>query len=86
MRTKQITGAAPRAWAAAGMMMMWTVLSATPAWAQGEGLFNDYCAVCHADEAVALSRAPDRATLRQLSPEIILDAMTNGTMVSTPNH
>ena len=79
MTTIQITRAAHTTWAVAGMMT-WAVLSAAPVWAQGEQLFNDYCAICHADDAVALSRAPDLATLRQLAPETILDAMTNGSM------
>ena len=77
-RVKTIPAAHTR-WAVAGMTT-WALLSAAPSWAQGDELFNDYCAICHADDAVALSRAPDLAALQQLTPETILDVMTNGTM------
>ncbi len=77
-RVKTIRAAHTR-WAVAGMTT-WALLSAAPSWAQGDELFSDYCAICHADDAVALSRAPDLAALQQLTPETILDVMTNGTM------
>jgi polyvinyl alcohol dehydrogenase (cytochrome) len=45
----------------------------------GSAVFQKACAACHAQPA-ADSRAPDREALRQLAPEVILTALTTGTM------
>src|ERR1044071_4777619 len=55
---------------------------ASPALAQGppaagQAVFDRQCAACHAD---ASSGAPTREALRQLTPEAILNALTNGKM------
>ncbi len=46
---------------------------------QALGLFEQRCGVCHTKPA-ADSRAPDRDSLRQRTPEAILDALTTGSM------
>ena len=46
---------------------------------QALGLFEQRCGSCHTKPA-ADSRAPDRDSLRQRTPEAILDALTNGSM------
>src|SRR5262245_3966554 len=46
---------------------------------QALGLFEQRCGVCHTKPA-ADSRAPDRDSLRQRTPEAILDAITTGSM------
>ena len=43
------------------------------------GVFEQRCGTCHTKPA-ADSRAPDRDSLRQRTPEAILDALTNGSM------
>ena len=43
------------------------------------GVFEQRCGVCHTKPA-ADSRAPDRDSLRQRTPESILDALTTGSM------
>jgi len=43
------------------------------------GIFEQRCGVCHTKPA-ADSRAPDRDSLRQRTPEAVLDALTNGSM------
>src|SRR4030095_13379863 len=45
--------------------------------APGQSIFDQQCAACHAD---ASTGAPTREALRQLTPEAILHALTNGTM------
>src|SRR5216684_4302726 len=45
----------------------------------GFGIFQQKCMTCHGN-ANAPEKAPDRSTLRQLSPERILDALTSGAM------
>src|SRR5215467_13203751 len=54
---------------------------AAPIWAQPRDagtLYRKHCATCH--EASAATRAPSRDTLRQASPEFILQALEQGTM------
>ena len=46
---------------------------------RGAVLFEEHCAACHGDPPPG-SRAPDRATLRQFTPERVLDALTTGAM------
>ena len=56
--------------------------SAAPASAQAIqalGLFEQRCGTCHTKPA-ADSRAPDRDSLRQRTPEAILEALTTGSM------
>jgi polyvinyl alcohol dehydrogenase (cytochrome) len=45
--------------------------------APGQAVFDRQCAACHAD---ASTGAPTREALRQLTPEAILNALTNGKM------
>ncbi len=45
----------------------------------GFGIFQQKCMICHGKED-APEKAPDPQTLRQLAPERILDALTNGVM------
>ena len=45
----------------------------------GSAVFQKACASCHL-QPPAGSRAPDRETLRDLAPEVILTALTTGTM------
>lgn len=45
----------------------------------GFGIFQQKCMTCHGN-ANAPEKAPDPSTLRQLSPERILDALTTGAM------
>src|SRR6266849_4884783 len=45
----------------------------------GFGIFQQKCMTCHGN-ANAPEKAPDPSTLRQLSPERILDALTSGAM------
>jgi polyvinyl alcohol dehydrogenase (cytochrome) len=47
-----------------------------PAAAQ-ESVFNENCAICHNNPA---TRAPTRASLRAMSPNFIVEALTNGIM------
>ena len=42
-------------------------------------MFEDNCAACHGNPAPG-SRAPDRETLRQFTPERVLEALTSGAM------
>jgi len=54
--------------------------AATPALGQsrnGSAVFNDHCATCHASGD---QRTPTVASLRQRTPEAILDALTTGAM------
>ncbi len=46
---------------------------------RGSFYFEEYCAACHGDPDPS-TRAPDRETLRQFTPERILDALTDGPM------
>jgi polyvinyl alcohol dehydrogenase (cytochrome) len=48
--------------------------------ARGIAAFEEHCATCHASPAAG-SRAPNRESLRQRTPESILDAMTSGAML-----
>ena len=79
-RHGMMTTPTPRARLAVAGVMTWAVLSAAPTWAQGERLFDDYCASCHGDDTAAENRAPDLDALRQRTPEVILEAMTTGSM------
>ena len=65
---------------------------ASPVWAQQEPVptasaasmvspFESYCATCHGNRS-AESLAPTRQTLRQLEPERVLAALTEGPMVT----
>jgi len=45
----------------------------------GFGIFQQKCMICHG-KADAPEKAPDPQVLRQLAPERILDALTNGVM------
>ena len=45
----------------------------------GGPLFEEYCGACHGNPPPG-SRAPDRTTLRQLTPERILEELTTGAM------
>lgn len=47
--------------------------------ARGIAVFEEHCAICHASPAPD-SRAPNRAALRERTPESILNAMTTGAM------
>ncbi|HKT82010.1 MAG TPA: PQQ-binding-like beta-propeller repeat protein, partial [Vicinamibacterales bacterium] len=63
---------------------MWTGLAQTPNGAQSAvpdaaGLYNSKCAVCH-ELPSAGSRAPNREALQARSPEIVVDALTGGSM------
>jgi len=51
--------------------------------ARGIAVFEEHCAQCHVTHSApaADSRAPSRDSLRQRTPESILDAMTSGAMV-----
>ncbi len=42
-----------------------------------EGVFAEKCAICHANPA---TRAPTRDALRAMSPDVILEALTDGVM------
>ena len=56
------------------------VLAPVTARAQAGGpLFEEHCAACHGNPAPG-SRAPDRQTLRQLTPERVLEELTTGAM------
>ena len=79
-RHGMMTTPTPRARLAVAGVMTWAVLLAAPTWAQGERLFDDYCASCHGDDTAAENRAPDLDALRQRTPEVILEAMTTGSM------
>ncbi len=50
---------------------------AAPATAAGQSLFTNYCATCHGGDD---PRIPSVASLRQKTPEAILDALTTGVM------
>src|SRR5215211_5027140 len=61
---------------------MLLTLASSPAFAQappppGQAIFDRQCAACHAD---ASTGAPTREALRQLTPDAILNALTNGKM------
>jgi mono/diheme cytochrome c family protein len=45
----------------------------------GLALFEQYCGSCHNTPATG-SRAPDRVSLSQRTPEAILDTITTGSM------
>ena len=45
----------------------------------GFGVFQQHCTLCHGNPD-AKPRAPDPSTLRQLAPERIYEALSNGTM------
>src|SRR5215208_4117839 len=45
----------------------------------GSAVFQKACASCHQQPPVG-SRAPDRETLRGLAPEVVLTALTTGSM------
>ena len=45
----------------------------------GGSLFELHCASCHGNPPAG-SRAPDRETLRQLTPERVLESLTTGAM------
>ena len=62
--------------------MAWMILAAGPTGAQAGqpgALFEEHCESCHGTSA-AENRAPDRDALMQLRPEVILDALTAGSM------
>ena len=46
----------------------------------GEYLFNTHCAICHESANGQEARGPDRAVLRQMTPEHILDVLEKGAM------
>lgn len=48
----------------------------------GATLFALRCATCHSDATAAASRAPDRASLRERTPEIVLRVITDGSMAA----
>ena len=48
---------------------------------RGQILYEEKCAVCHSSGATG-SRAPTRDTLREFTPERVLEAITNGVMKS----
>jgi polyvinyl alcohol dehydrogenase (cytochrome) len=50
---------------------------AAPSPGTAEATFQDNCAVCHANPA---TRAPARDSLRSMSPDFIVEALTNGIM------
>ena len=47
----------------------------------GAALYGQYCALCH--EQSARTRAPERESLKQRTPESIYDALRSGNMAST---
>lgn len=47
----------------------------------GEKLYGQYCALCH--EQSAKTRAPERESLKQRTPESIYEALRSGNMAST---
>ena len=49
--------------------------------ASGEKLYGQYCAMCH--EQSAKTRAPERESLKQRTPESIYEALRSGNMGST---
>ena len=49
---------------------------------RGGTLFEQHCTACHGNPALD-SRAPDRETLRQFTPERVLAALTSGAMAVT---
>ena len=51
--------------------------SQTPDASVQEASFEQHCAACH---AIPTTRAPNRASLRAMSPSFIVDALTNGMM------
>ena len=59
-------------------MCAWPVSASAQA-IQALGLFEQRCGSCHTKPA-ADSRAPDRDSLRQRTPEAVLDALTTGSM------
>src|SRR5215469_14998045 len=46
----------------------------------GFAVFETQCTRCHGNPAAAQTRAPDPATIRQMSPERIYGALTTGVM------
>src|SRR5712671_2235874 len=65
-----------------GMFVAAIVLVGATAFAQapnGQALYDKSCASCHQQPA-ADSRAPNRETLRQFSPEMIVTSLTTGRM------
>ncbi len=68
--------------AVGGVFLRVLLLLPRPAAAQAIqmlGVFEQRCGTCHTKPA-ADSRAPDRDSLRQRTPEAILDALTTGSM------
>ena len=65
-----------------GVLCVGLIALAVPARAQqapnGEAVFKQSCASCHRD---GQNDAPTRETLRQMTPESILNALTLGRMV-----
>ena len=58
-----------------------TVSAGLPLRAQdGEYLFKTYCAICHESSPTGEARGPERATLRQMTPEHILQVLETGAM------
>ena len=53
--------------------------SAQPAAPSGQAVFDRSCAACHG-AAVAAGSAPTLAVLRQMTPEAIVNSLTNGRM------
>jgi len=52
----------------------------------GFAVFETQCTRCHGNPAAAQTRAPDPAAIRQMSPERIYDALTNGVMKAEAQH
>src|SRR5580692_9606861 len=67
-------------WLCIGVDLCFGVRFAEAQGARGIAVFEEHCAQCHAAPAPD-SRAPSRDSLRERTPESILDAMTSGAMM-----
>src|SRR5262245_9048988 len=61
-----------------GIVLIYLIISVPVAAQQPRQIFDQKCATCHG--AAAVERAPEPATLRQMTPERIYEALTSGTM------
>jgi len=68
---------------AAALVIVGATASGAYAQNPAAALFQERCSSCHADSAAASApRAPERAALREKTPETIFDALTTGIMTA----
>ena len=74
--------AAPRiavvGWLGSAVLAASLIAQNNPARSGGEAVFRDVCATCHG--AAASDRVPSLEDLRRMSPDAVVDALTNGPM------